>query len=139
MIGTEILTKLSAPPGRILVQPKVMDAMTKAGLHLPLGYRTHTRSTEVTVLHGGETDFAPGARLLLATTAGRRYYLGYTALEETEIICISPDDVILELLGAEDASTENTSVLRNLEGRSDLLAEEIADDKWDEGDPEGLR
>ena len=139
MIGKDILPRLSAPPGRLLVQPKVMDAMTKSGLHLPLGYRKHTRSTEVSVVEGSEFGLEKGTRLLLAATAGRRFYLGYTSAEEDEILCISPDDILLELLGREEAASQNSSLLRGTEGRTDFLAEEVADDKWDEGDRDGLR
>lgn len=109
----------------------------KAGLVLPMGYRSHTRTGTAVILDSDVPGWYPGDRLLLTSGAGRRFLVGMHAAEEVELVRIGPGEILARL--ERDAETEQqpAHILRNFEGRSDLRPEE--DDKWEEGDPEGLR
>lgn len=138
MLSLDLLDRLAAPPGKILGRPEEMDTVTKGGLILPVGYRTHTRSSIVRVLWDSTCTYVRGDRLLLANTAGRRFYLGYTSAEEVEVLVFSPSAVLLKLdqEGVQDAE-QSEHYLRNVEGRHDAVPDE--DPRWDEGDENALR
>lgn len=139
MLSLDLLDRLAAPPGKILGRPEVMNATTKSGLILPPGYLTHTRSSVVSVLWDSSSTYLRGDRLLLANTAGRRFYLGYTSAEEVEVLVFTPSAVLLKLDRLSDPDVEqHEHHLRNLDGRHDAGLEE-EDNRWDEGDEHGLR
>ncbi len=142
MLSLDLLPHLQAPPGKILGTPEAMDAVTKSGLVLPPGYMTHTRSSIVRVRHDSTGRWGEGTRLLLANTAGRRFYVGYTSSEEVEILQFTPSAVLLVLdeeTGKELGIDQHEHWQRNLDGRHEGAAEAEVDDKWDEGDPNALQ
>ena len=118
MLSLDLLPHLQAPPGKILGTPEAMDAVTKSGLVLPPGYMTHTRSSIVRVRHDSTGRWGEGTRLLLANTAGRRFYVGYTSSEEVEIIQFTPSAVLLVLdeETGKELGIDHTSIEMNMDG-----------------------
>jgi len=142
MLSLDLLPRLKAPAGKCLGIPQKMNSVTKSGLILPPGYLTHTRSSIVKLISDGTGgDLLPGDILLLASTAGRRFYVGYTSSEEVEILVFTPSAILLvlspELAGKEIAQSEDYR--RNLDGKHEASLEAETDNRWDEGETDGLR
>ena len=142
MLSLDLLPHLEAPPGKILGTPERIDSVTKSGLIVPVGYLTHTRSSIITVHHDSTGRWEPGDRLLLANTAGRRFYVGYTSTEEVEMLVFSPSAVLLKLdetVGKQLGISQDEHWQRNLDGKHEAALEAETDNRWDEGEPDALR
>lgn len=140
MLSLDLLPHLKAPPGKILGIPEKMNPFTKSGLLLPPGFLTHTRSSILRVHHDASGRYEPGEYLLLASTAGRRFYVGYTSSEEVEVLQFTPSAVLLRLSAdmAETDITQREDYRRNLDGKHEANLEAEHDDRWDEGETDGL-
>lgn len=141
MLSLDLLPKLKAPPGKILGIPEKMNPFTKSGLILPPGFLTHTRSSVLRVHHDASGRFTEGEFLLLANTAGRRFYVGYTSSEEVEVLQFTPSAVLLRLSpeAAGQEIEQHEDYRRNLDGKHEASLEAEHDERWDEGEPDALR
>jgi len=139
VIPREWADRVEAPPGKILV---IRDevALRVAGIWLPQGYRAHTRRAIATVLSigpGCPEVAAVGERVLLAPSTGKKMVFGYTKNDEVEVWAIPPYSILAVLSGDADAVHGKPKP-----GKDDayiVSADGEPEDRFDEGDPRGLR